>query len=356
MTLGTRPVIINPLVYDLVGAPATSNSVVVRIRPTKEYDDGTGTGGVEKIWSTPVRIQGAPQTKDFPVTPVDLSWALEVMIEVLNDGYGGRSKRIITVAVPAGATALELEALQRINPRTLQPVDTVLPAVEVRIQDLEAWRLTFDPGAGGTITSADLDDATPLTIEFIGSSTEADARAVIDAAASTHTHPVGQIATVGGTPSSTTYLAGDGQWRTPAGSGGAAWADITGKPSTFAPAAHTQDISTINGLQTALDALTAAIALKADKNNASFTGTFSIPAGSLSLAGLNNLVGYLRDDWGLLPIIWINDVTDTWPATRVVPTGYGSGPAYLDSTAVADAPTPTIGITSDRWRRKKPSA
>jgi len=33
-----------------------------------------------------------------------------------------------------------------------------------------------------------------------------------------------------------------------------AWADITGKPSTFPPEAHTQAISTITGLQTALDA------------------------------------------------------------------------------------------------------
>jgi hypothetical protein len=36
-------------------------------------------------------------------------------------------------------------------------------------------------------------------------------------------------------------------------SGSSAWADITGKPSTFPPDAHTQAISTITGLQTALD-------------------------------------------------------------------------------------------------------
>lgn len=32
------------------------------------------------------------------------------------------------------------------------------------------------------------------------------------------------------------------------------WGDVTGKPSTFAPAAHSQAISTVTGLQTALDA------------------------------------------------------------------------------------------------------
>lgn len=45
------------------------------------------------------------------------------------------------------------------------------------------------------------------------------------------------------------------------GSGGSsAWTDITGKPSTFPPEAHTQEISTITGLQTALDAHTVDIA------------------------------------------------------------------------------------------------
>ena len=33
-----------------------------------------------------------------------------------------------------------------------------------------------------------------------------------------------------------------------------AWGDITGKPSTFAPAAHTHTIADIEGLQEALDA------------------------------------------------------------------------------------------------------
>lgn len=355
MSLGFRSVIINPLVYDLNGAPATSNAVVVRIRPSKEYDDGTGTGGVEKIWSPPIRIQGSPATKDFPVTPVDLSWALEVMIEVLNDGYGGRSKRTIFVAVPAGGPALELEALQRINPKTLQPVSSVVPAVEARIQDLEQWRLTFDPGSGGPLTSSDLDDATPLSIEFIGSSTQADARDVIDAAAVAHTHPLDDLETTG-TPDSSKFLNGAGAWTVPPGSGGGVSWPVSGTPSSFTPSAHNHEISEINGLSAALTALSDAIALRALKNNPVFTGTtFTATAGTIPLAALDDLVGYLRDDWGFLPIIWINDVTDAWPSTRVVPAGYGSGPAYLDSTAVPNAATPTIGIASDRWRRKKPT-
>ena len=38
-----------------------------------------------------------------------------------------------------------------------------------------------------------------------------------------------------------------------AGGGSASWSSITGKPSTFPPEAHTQAISTVTGLQTALD-------------------------------------------------------------------------------------------------------
>lgn len=37
----------------------------------------------------------------------------------------------------------------------------------------------------------------------------------------------------------------------------ASWADITGKPSTFAPSAHTHEIGDVSGLSAALDALAA---------------------------------------------------------------------------------------------------
>lgn len=43
-----------------------------------------------------------------------------------------------------------------------------------------------------------------------------------------------------------------------AGGGSSSWSSVTGKPSTFPPEAHTQAISTITGLQTALDGKQAA--------------------------------------------------------------------------------------------------
>ena len=53
-------------------------------------------------------------------------------------------------------------------------------------------------------------------------------------------------------------------------SGASAWADITGKPSTFPPDAHTQAISTITDLQTALDG-------KAPLASPALTGTPTVP-------------------------------------------------------------------------------
>ena len=49
------------------------------------------------------------------------------------------------------------------------------------------------------------------------------------------------------------------------GGGSVAWGDVTGKPSTFAPATHEHAIADVTGLQTALDAITDRLdALEAD--------------------------------------------------------------------------------------------
>lgn len=52
------------------------------------------------------------------------------------------------------------------------------------------------------------------------------------------------------------------------------WSGVTGKPSTFTPSAHTQDISTINGLQAALDSKAA---------NTDMTGATASAAGTHGL-------------------------------------------------------------------------
>lgn len=42
-----------------------------------------------------------------------------------------------------------------------------------------------------------------------------------------------------------------------------AWADVTGKPATFAPATHTHTVANVTGLQAALDAKATTAALTA---------------------------------------------------------------------------------------------
>lgn len=59
---------------------------------------------------------------------------------------------------------------------------------------------------------------------------------------SPHTHPVSEL-TATGTRSSSTFLRGDNTWATPV----ATWAAVTGKPSTFAPSAHTHLWNDIEG-------------------------------------------------------------------------------------------------------------
>jgi hypothetical protein len=72
------------------------------------------------------------------------------------------------------------------------------------------------------------------------------------------------------------------------GGGSVAWADITGKPSTFTPAAHTQATSTITGLDDALadratDAeLTAGLATKAATSHTHAEGDVTGLTGSLA--------------------------------------------------------------------------
>jgi hypothetical protein len=74
---------------------------------------------------------------------------------------------------------------------------------------------------------------------------------------SAHTHVIADITNFPSqTGNSGKVLTTDGtnlSWVTPSGGGGAvAWADITGKPTTFAPSAHTHATSEVTGLDTAL--------------------------------------------------------------------------------------------------------
>ena len=76
----------------------------------------------------------------------------------------------------------------------------------------------------------------------------------------------GGVTTLQGLAGALTLAAVGGSWATSGSTitltvtaaGSVAWADITGKPSTFAPSAHTHAIADVTGLQTALDGKQAA--------------------------------------------------------------------------------------------------
>ena len=101
----------------------------------------------------------------------------------------------------------------------------------------------------------------------------------------------GGVATLQGLAGALTLAAVGGTWAasgstitlTVTSAGAVAWADITGKPATFAPSAHTHAIADTTGLQAALDA-------KAPLASPTFTGTVSgVTAAMVGLGSVDNV-------------------------------------------------------------------
>lgn len=79
------------------------------------------------------------------------------------------------------------------------------------------------------------------------------------------------------------------------GGGSVAWSDVTGKPSTFPPSAHTQAISSITGLQTALDDKQPVAAVLTNTTASFTTAQESKLAGIATGATANSTDAQLRD-------------------------------------------------------------
>lgn len=78
------------------------------------------------------------------------------------------------------------------------------------------------------------------------------------------------------------------------GGGSTAWVDITGKPSSFPPSAHTQAISTVTGLQTALNDLSDTMGSKASGADLDFVNEkadTALATANSAVQGLNGAVG-----------------------------------------------------------------
>jgi hypothetical protein len=100
----------------------------------------------------------------------------------------------------------------------------------------------------------------------------------------------GGVATLQGLAGALTLAAVGGTWAaagstitlTVTSAGAVAWADITGKPATFAPSAHSHVFADVTGLQAALDA-------KAPIASPTFTGTVSgITKAMVGLSAVDN--------------------------------------------------------------------
>ena len=64
------------------------------------------------------------------------------------------------------------------------------------------------------------------------------------------------------------------------GGGSAAWDDITGKPSTFTPSAHTHSISAVTGLQTALDSKPSIVEIDGGTPTSIYGGVDAVDGGA----------------------------------------------------------------------------
>lgn len=233
MALAQRQIQFAPARADGSGAPSITAGYYL-IEPTSEYYN-SGTGGVKKI---PLMVSidsgGAPQTRDLDVTPVDFSWAWQV-----TGHFKGQAKDTIDfIQVPAGtyATVLHFEnktEVPRVDGSTLGPVASATPALELRIQALEAT----PPGSAAGVSSfhgrtgavvplvADPSDITATGILLAKAADAAAVRTIAGAAPISHTHAVPTDLVATGTPSSTTFLRGDGAWAAVS-----ATADLTGVP------------------------------------------------------------------------------------------------------------------------------
>ena len=146
------------------------------------------------------------------------------------------------------------------GPFDVDDLDEVAPTGEAALDP--EWKAYIDAAIAGvsvgSTTPAGITGSTAIGQALIVAASQSSARSTIAAAASTHTHVATTDLTATGTKSSATFLRGDDTWATPAGLA-SAWADVTGKPSTFTPSAHTHTVSDITGESTAVgNLLTAA--------------------------------------------------------------------------------------------------
>lgn len=363
-----RKVRFTPRRPDWVGDPDIMTGARYQHRLTRSVD--LGAGRVEPVWSPMRLVNGVSAELDLPVTPVDLSWAVEVYCE-MPDGRGGLLKTSEVVQVPAGSysTVLEFENLTRVDRSSLQPIVTAPSALELRLQAVEAavgsgvgtGGAPAGTGTAGRYRVGDLEDITAVGEDVGTAADKAAGRAAIDAAPKgTRTTPAGAIGVadlgITGTPTGTKFLADNGTWAVPSGTPAALddWTDVqalTGYPAALddidakveiggdlSGAAATPTVAKVRGVAVSATAPSAGQVLVATSPTAA---QWQGAASSIAIAGMppGSVIAVRKDS-----------VTGFWPASW----DSAGLPVYTGGSASAGVRPTSRGDICVQWIGQSP--
>lgn len=276
--------------------PVLSNGASFRIRPS--VDSMVSGRWVLSVWSAVIPLVGSAVTVQLDPLP-SVPYELEITIPEKGGYRTVREYRI----VPSSGTPVNWEdCTQTPGPGSTPDVPS---ALEARVTALEA---ALGSVSGGASTTGGITDMPAPMKTFNQSASYSAARTTLGVAAASHTHGVNDL-TATGTKDGTKFLRDDNTWVVPSTGGAPAWADVTGKPSTFPPDAHSQAASTISdstsvgrAVLTAADAAAARLAISAFGGSDTLTEANMVVAGVMFANGASTPRPTARTD---ILVLWM---------------------------------------------------